>query len=239
MDSSDHDGLHNITSVETADGPELHSEGGFYVQSFFSKELSGKDWLRFVNSVKGMIRSSIEYKLFISGCKIDLDLNNCSFLGNIIGEDKVDIEIHHCPLTLHDIIEIVADHMLSQGDTITTMTVAHEVLAAHFMGLVGILPLSETIHDLVHSGKVTVSMSQIYGNVGGFLRAYVGGIDEETLSKILLAIELSKRGELVPEGTLEFSTPEVRVDGEPLTLDDVIAALTEAISRESKDTGRG
>jgi len=230
MDNGEHDGLGHVKSVTTDLGPELRSEGGMYVQPFFSRELSGKDWTRFVNNVKQSIRSSIEYKLFVSTCKTDLGLNNCSFLGNVVGEDRVEIELHHSPLTLHETVEIVADSMLARGKGITTMRVAHEVMAAHFAGLVGVVPLSETVHELVHAGKVSVHVGQVYGRVGDFLRVYEAGVDEEHLSKVLMAVELSRRGELMGEGLLEPGDPPDRREGEPLRLDDVIAALASAVS---------
>jgi hypothetical protein len=186
-------GLDHIKFVEDEEGePELQTDG-FFVQPMASKDLNQSDFNRFVKSVKSSVRASYEYKRFIGYLKHQVNLTRCSFL-NKVDDEKATVEIHHAPFTIHDVIEIIIDHMLSIGP-ITTLSICNEVMQAHFMGLVGVVPLSETVHQLVHSGKIKLHPNQIYGDIPGFLERYNEGVKDihkEKLREFLKVTEIKE-----------------------------------------------
>lgn len=186
-------GLEHISvtcSIDPDSGAETLttvSEQSRYYLPLFTKNLSSKDWLRFITAVKGLIRSSYEYKLWVGQCKELLQLRNCSFLGDV-DDESTDIEIHHAFLGLHDIVEIVADHLIATQGHVTSMTLCHEVMSAHYNGMVAIVPVSITVHELIHAGKIRVHYQQVYGDLKQFLLLYKKGVRPQHLEKLRKAI---------------------------------------------------
>jgi len=184
-------GLEHIKSVETDDGNIEIESDNYFIQPFISKDLTNTEWDRFIKNVKSLVRSSVEYKKFISYLKDCEEMGICTFFSDITDEDA-SIEVHHTPLTIHDIIEIITDHLIIKNGGTTSLLVCHEVLKAHMLGLVGTVSLSETVHQLVHAGRINININQIHGNIKEFLTKYKDGVNDEHLNKIKLMIEISK-----------------------------------------------
>jgi hypothetical protein len=207
--------------------------------------MSGKDWERFIGTVKSMVRSSQEYRHFVSVCKIELGMTNCSFLHRVSSEEEgVDVEIHHAGLGLHEIVEIVAEDLIADGG-VTSMTVADSVMAAHFDGLVMVCPLSKTAHELVHAGRLNVKVEQCHGDLAGLLRRHARGVRGDHLERIRTFLDLSLRPAHEP-GLLDVAD---RTGGSSVAsgLDvEEVAAIAEARvaaqraeAREAKSEGKG
>jgi hypothetical protein len=132
-------------------------------------------------------------------------MNKCSILGNV-DEDMAALEMHHYPFTLYDICDIITDYQLGTGTGITTFSVADEVMRIHFECLVGIVPLSITMHEMAHNGNLFIDIRQVFGNVEKFLLNYDGHIGEERLNKLERLVELShENADCVNEGLLDTS----------------------------------
>jgi len=186
-------GLDHIEAIETSDeGLTARSRDGYFVP-LFTKNLELNEWKKFITNIKALVRSSPEYSAFIAHCKTDLGLVNCSFLSGVNDDaDKVNIEMHHSPFTIHEIIEIIVEHMLEKGP-VTTMMICQEVMKAHFHGMVAVVPLSETVHQLVHAGKINVDVRQTYGDTLEFVKHYHKGVQKEHLMKLKAILDVSKR----------------------------------------------
>lgn len=91
-------------------------------------------------SVERIVRTSFEYKQYISFLKENMDMNKCSFYENIsnIDNSKVKIEIHHEPITLYDICKIVYNKRSYYRELIDEEIVAKEVMILHYNLLVGL-----------------------------------------------------------------------------------------------------
>jgi hypothetical protein len=194
-------GLESVISIEEDDNILVKTEEGYYNQPLFIKNYDNKEWVKFINTCKRIIRSSSEYKTFVSYCKQEFNCTNCAFLPNV-NDEFAEVEIHHAILNLHDIVEIIADHLTKKGNT-TSLEVCHEVIKSHFAGMVSVVPLSKVVHDLVHEGKINISINQVYGNCIRLLEKYPEGITDIHLEKIRIAYKLSKR-ELIKESLLEI-----------------------------------
>ena len=112
-----------------------------------------KEQKKFIKSTETLIRSSLEYKTYIKFLKDNLDMNRCAVLKNIKNGDgkRYRIEIHHEPFTLFDIVETVINRRLDEGEDINALHVADEVMELHYEGHIGLIPLSVTMHELVHN----------------------------------------------------------------------------------------
>lgn len=161
-----------------------------------------KDFNKYLQDIERIIRSSMEYREFINYLREYMDMNKCSFFENVsnINSYKIKIHIHHHPLTLYDIVVIVYNKRSFFEESLEAEMVAKEAMYIHYFMMVGLIPLSETVHDLVHDQLIFIPLDKVMGNWEEFLDTYSDFIPTETLEKI----ERYKRN------TLSFSEEENR-----------------------------
>lgn len=145
-----------------------------------------KDFRKYINDVKKSIRNSLEYREYIQYLRKYMNLNECSFFENVNNMDtsKIKIEIHHSPYTLEDIATTVFNKRVFYGETIDVEDVAKEVMYIHYFLMVGLIPLSQTVHELVHNQHVFIPTNKVVGNYKEFEETYGPWIPEETKEKI-------------------------------------------------------
>lgn len=133
-----------------------------------------KSYKRYILDIKRDVRTSFEYSHFISYLKENLDMNKCSFFKNVSGANsrKVRIEVHHDPFTIEDIIRIVAKKRLDLGENTDVPMVAKEVAYLHYNLLVGLIPLSTTVHEMVGNGFLFVPTTKVFGRYKEFVKLY-------------------------------------------------------------------
>ena len=161
-----------------------------------------KDFNKYLQDIERIIRSSMEYREFINYLREYMDMNKCSFFENVsnINSYKIKIHIHHHTLTLYDIVVIVYNKRSFFEESLEAEMVAKEAMYIHYFMMVGLIPLSETVHDLVHDQLIFIPLDKVMGNWEEFLDTYSDFIPTETLEKI----ERYKRN------TLDFSEEENR-----------------------------
>lgn len=159
-----------------------------------------KEYEKFILDVKKECRSSFEYSHYMGFLKENLDMNKCSFLENVTGQNsrRIHIEIHHDPFTIEDIIRIVVRKRLCYCELMEPEQVAKEVMYLHYKLMIGLIPLSKTVHQLVGNNYLFVPTTHIFGNYKAFVEAYNEFIDPE-MKAVLNRIE---------EATLMYSEYE-------------------------------
>ena len=145
----------------------------------FDKE---KVKIAFIKKVESFVRRAPEYTRLIKYLREELEIDRCSILDNVSTSDAL-IEWHHAPLTLFDITEILLNRRIDLGIPITTLSLAEEVILLHYKGLVGLIPLTKTMHDLVHSNKMKVPKNEVIGNVKLFYDEYKQFFDDDDVIK--------------------------------------------------------
>lgn len=181
--------------------------------------LTEKDKIKYIKTLERVVRGSQEYKDYIAYLKKEIDMTRCSFFVGINNKDskrKVSIEIHHEPFTLFDITKIVLTKWLSQGKEINTMGIAEEIMKLHYQNKVGLIPLSATVHDLVHLGKLFIPLQDVKGRFIKFLEDYEEYIDDELSDKLQAKIKLSQEVEKSQQqdmSILEKKFIYIEVDG--------------------------
>lgn len=131
---------------------------------------SDKEKTKLIKKIEMVVRSSPEYREYIKYLKEYVDLTACHFFNQVKnnGRRKISIEIHHEPFTLFDITNIVLTRWIENGMTLNTFLIAEEVMKLHFQNKVGLIPLSITVHELVHDGKIFIPLQDVYGK--GFIQ---------------------------------------------------------------------
>lgn len=136
--------------------------------------LDEKDFVKYMKSIEKDVRGSFEYRQYIVFLRQYLDMNSCSFFSNVnnIDTNSIKIEIHHEPLSLYDICLIVYNKRNFYRESLEEEMVAKEVMYLHYKLLVGLIPLSETVHELVHNQYLFVPTDKVLGKYREFLNLY-------------------------------------------------------------------
>ncbi|MGL5749029.1 MAG: hypothetical protein ACRCXT_00765 [Paraclostridium sp.] len=161
-----------------------------------------KDKIKFIKLCERFVRSSFEYSELRDFLLKEMDMTQCAYLEGITVVDnrRMKVEIHHSPFTLYDITEIVINkHNVEYEGSLDLFKICEEVLEVHFRGLVGLIPLSETVHELVHNGVVFVPVNYVYGRINDFVNEYQLYIPNETLTALRKNIEISEEFIRVPD----------------------------------------
>ena len=133
-------------------------------------------------------RSSPEYSRYRKYLAENFEMDRCSLFRNLNAEAlSGDVEIHHHPITIYDICDIVFCRMTATaqpGDHITALTVANRVMELHWKGQVGLVPLTSTVHELVHNEQIVIHPAMIYGDWVQFLKDHAAWISEDIKQRL-------------------------------------------------------
>ena len=157
--------------------------------------VTDKDNVRFIEYIEKLVRGSYEYKEYISYLIGVCGMNFCSGFQNLNKEviKKLSLEIHHEPFTLFDIVRVVYQRFMNEDRKINAYDITDKVLELHFRGMVGLLPLSKTVHEAVHVGKVFIPLQYLDEGFLKFYREFKTEVNQCELESILLKkLELSK-----------------------------------------------
>lgn len=175
-----------------------------------------KQKVKFIKRVENTIRASMEYRDYIAYLKDYVDMNHCAFFTNMEKSQgsRIRIEIHHEPLTLFDIVETVLNKFIDEAIPINELFIADEVMELHYKNMVGLIPLSKSVHQVVHHGTdLVIPLSLVYGNYKEFLEEYEDYLEESVLDKIERKINETK---VIRQEMIDKLTPTyvyVEVDG--------------------------
>ena len=142
---------------------------------------------------KKYIRPSLEYKAYIKYLKDYMDMTKCSFFNNVKNSKRVSIEIHHSPFSLYDITSIVAEKQMHENGEFNYFKIAEEVLKLHYQCKVGLIPLSTTVHSLVHNGELFIPLDAPRGDFVSFIKEYDRYISNDLMSNLEQMLILSKQ----------------------------------------------
>lgn len=165
--------------------------------------LDDKSFKRYISDLERIVRISFEYRQLIAYLRNTEGMNVCSFLDNISNADntKIKIELHHSPLTLYDICMAVFKKRQYKKESTNIEAVAEEVMYLHYIGWVGLIPLSATAHDLVHNQYLFVPTDKVRGFYKEFVHAYYDYIDPDTLDSL----------DAAEEATLEYNNKQMEL----------------------------
>lgn len=204
--------LPNIDYKKPKKNPTIDSASSTYELPFYKDAdyLSNLDnFVGFVKAVERMVRSSKHYSRYVKYIKDDIGLNFCQVLSNIKVEDAdatTKLEMHHGPiLTLFDYTAIIIDWMLANDKKITTFSVADRILEEHFQNHIQVVMLSETVHQLVHDGKVFLNIKHAFGDLNTFLNTYRDGVSDEYIERINKYLTTCEKYDSFDKHTLDLA----------------------------------
>ena len=163
----------NVIKIDEIPEPEID---GYY------KAITPK----FIGYVEKLCRSSHEYRKLIEFLKNTLNIKSCAYMENYSLNNGFNIEFHHHPLTLYDIVETIANKQKSESkdERVSDMEIAKEVLLTHYRLIIGLIPLNPTVHEAIHSEKLFCHPEMVLGDWRIFLDEYGDFITERTKTKL-------------------------------------------------------
>lgn len=145
-----------------------------------------KDLEKYMKDVEKVVRNSFEYRQLIKFFKNKLDMNKCAFYERVVNEpvdgsrfNKIAIHIHHDPLTLYDITRIVFKKRMTLGEIVDEQVTAKEIMLLHYNLMIGLIPLAETVHELVHNQYLFIPTTRVFGFYRDFLEMYKDYVPED------------------------------------------------------------
>lgn len=166
----------NVTKGYELEAPpliiEMHDIPDYNLYDFDLND--EKSFKKYMQTVERTVRSSYEYKALIQYLREYMDMNQCAFYKNLNNMDntKIRIEIHHEPLSLYDICLIVYNKRVAFNEPLDEEFVAKEVMYLHYNLMVGLIPLAETVHQLVHAQYLFVPTTAVLGKYREFVDRY-------------------------------------------------------------------
>ena len=179
--------INKVNDIYSNDGQTiLEMKSAPYFDKMPYDLLEEKSFKKYISDLERSVRNSFEYRELIAYLKNTEGMDVCSFLDNVTSRDntKIKIEIHHSPLTLYDICLAVFRKRQQRKESTNLEAVAQEILYLHYIGWVGLIPLSATVHDMVHNQYLFVPTDRVRGNYKAFVDNYYNFIDPDTLDSL-------------------------------------------------------
>ena len=153
-----------------------------------------KDYGKFIQDIERAVRMSYEYRSLINYLRNVEGMNQCSILQNVsnLESNKVKIEIHHSPLGLFDVCSTVVKKRLHNGESMDIFDCCKEVMFLHYIGYIGLVPLSATVHEMVHNSYIFIPLNIIRGAWRKFIDDYYNFIEPEVLDAIDVAEQMTQ-----------------------------------------------
>ena len=155
----------------------LGSNQQYSLAMYMDKNVDSKYLTKFIKAVEKFVRQNDDYRMWLSALREEPQLSQDAFLHNISSQEA-EIQLHHFPFNLYNIVQVITESMLAKNERVSTFIVADRVIRLHFDGVVGLVPLSITMHQLAHLGKVKFLRSQIYGKWEQFYNEYKDYMDD-------------------------------------------------------------
>lgn len=192
----------NLAKNISADDDYYQSISYFKTIEDFIDESS---YSKFVKAVENLVRTSTDYKAFITYIKNTLGLDFCQVFSKIYDNVDATIEFHHGPIfTLYDICEVELTKFIKTGQRINTFRIADSVLDLHFdMKVNGVL-LSKTAHEMVHNQDVFINIKQCIGDVNGYIQENAKYFTPEVKYKVWSYVNMCESNDSFDKGGLDL-----------------------------------
>lgn len=142
-----------------------------------------KTFNSFIKKVGGLVRGTIEYRDWVSYVKDVLGFKHCAFT-NESGEELT-IEIHHHPLTLFDVVEVVLATYIKNDIEFSSLDIARETLLLHYTNNIGYIPMVTSLHEKYHNGYLIIPPKFISGKWKYLLETPGYAISDATIAKCM------------------------------------------------------
>lgn len=178
---------------------------------------NAKDFKKYTDDIERVIRAAMEYKEFVNYLRNYMDMNRCAFFKNVTNAQttKIKIHIHHHPFTLYDLVMTIYSKRCANHESLEVELVAKEVMYIHYFLYVGLVPLAETVHELVHNQLLFVPLNVVMGKYNEFVDMYKSYVPKEAIEKLHTYEEMTKTYDAIKNThILEMSPVYLKLPGD-------------------------
>lgn len=118
-----------------------------------------------IKYIEKIVRNSFEYRELINFLKQEMNLSHCLLLTNVDYTDAT-INFHHDPLRMYEVCDIILNKHEVLYTEINIYKICEEVMLVHYAGMIPLVPVTYTIHELIHSDSLFIPIQLI--EQGGF-----------------------------------------------------------------------
>jgi len=121
-----------------------------------------KQFVKFIKNVESLVRKSYEFSLWRQYILEVLKVSKCA----ITFESKEDVSIcihHHIP-SLFLLVKGVIQKYMKEEKEFCTFDIARDVIEIHYQNRLGYVPLTETMHEKFHNGKLDIPINLVQGD---------------------------------------------------------------------------
>ena len=202
--------LPGIDTYQENMNPCVSSPNSTFAISFYQTRESLMDidtYRVFLKNCETRFRHSKTYKNY-KGFLIGNGLDRCQVHGFINSEmEGVDIEMHHCILTLFDICLLITEHLLNTVGFVSTFDVVQLLKEEHKANNIAIVMLSKTPHQVYHNdtSQFFIHPSMCFGNWPALIEKYRLGLTQDVTFKLLYYLKKAiEVGETQDNGLLNL-----------------------------------
>jgi hypothetical protein len=173
-----------------------------------------KVFIRFIKKVERLVRGNPDYKDYIENLRDEEGLDTCAYFGKV-DVNKAEIHLHHCISNLYTICITVCSRLMAEGKRVSSFILADEVVKLHLSNKIGLVPLTATMHELAHAGKIKIPRSVVFGDYEAYYEQHKEYMDEYELKlyEDLKTFEHIQRNDL-PLLTNQTATPKKEIEEE-------------------------
>ena len=183
-----------------------------------------KEHHRLIQYIERIVRGSYELKSYRDYLKESVRFDHCTILSGIPASGLKKIEMHHHPFCLYDLCKITLESARRWNQRVSPLLVAERVVEDHYRNEVGLVPLTETIHEMVHAGQILIDPRCIFGDWLSWARRHAPLIreDQELLARVRARVRWSDEAEVGNIRRLEIVLGDWSSEGGALALEEVL-----------------
>jgi hypothetical protein len=121
-----------------------------------------KEQIAFIRNVEKLIRSSLEYKLWVSYITSTLGHTKCCLTDEKLSECQLDV--HHHPLDLFLIVKMIINDFIEKNTEFTTYDICEQVMELHYQNKVSYMVLLSDLHYKYHNGFQKLPIEYVHGD---------------------------------------------------------------------------
>lgn len=148
---------------------------------YIDKNIDKKTFIRFIKKVERLVRGNQDFKDYFDFLVDEKGLHKCVVFSRVEA-GSAEIQLHHCISTLYDICCTVTNKLINTGKKVSGFIVADEVIKLHFQNKIALIPVTTTVHQLIHSTGILIPKHLIYGNYMEYYEEYKDAMDAKEIS---------------------------------------------------------
>ena len=143
---------------------------------------SETEYVKFIKNCEGLIRKSLEYKLWRDYIIDVLGIQTCVITNEKMGEVSIDVH-HHLP-SLYTLVSALVNDKIENEEEFCSFDIAQKAIELHFMNKVGYVTLIKSMHEKFHNNYLNIPIQLVKGDYNYFIENFSKYLDDEDLDTI-------------------------------------------------------